>query len=65
MALDQKRLEDLMVKKMEAEGATEEGEFSWVRPIARAFSKALVEELTGNAKASVGSGSSAGDWPIK
>ncbi|ELH7950678.1 hypothetical protein Q9F39_002160 [Vibrio fluvialis] len=65
MALDQKRLEDLIVVKMEAEGATEEGEFSWVRKIARAVSQAVLEEITANAKASVSSGSSAGDWPIK
>ncbi|ENM6576157.1 hypothetical protein [Vibrio fluvialis] len=65
MALDQKRLEDLIVAKMEAEGATEEGEFSWVRKIASAVSKAVVEEITANAKAAVGSGSSAGDWPIE
>lgn len=65
MPLDQLRLENLIVTTMEAEGANAEGEFSWVRKLAKAISSAVVSEITSNAVADVESGSSAGKWKIE
>ena len=65
MALSQKRLEDLIVTNLESAGFKESGQYSRVREMAEAISKAVVEEITSNAKTVVGSGSSAGSWPVK
>lgn len=65
MALDQKRLENLIVTNLESAGFKEAGQYSKVRELAEAISKAVVTEITTNAQTIVASGSSAGPWPIK
>lgn len=65
MALSKSSLEARFIAEMEALGATAEGEHSWVPKLAKALANAVVDEMTKNGKASVGGGSSQGDWPIK
>lgn len=65
MALSQSGLEGRIVAEMQAAGATAEGDHSWVNKLAKAISKAVIEEIQANAKAKVTGGSSAGDWSIE
>ncbi|CAG9000664.1 MAG: hypothetical protein CENE_02664 [Candidatus Celerinatantimonas neptuna] len=64
MALNKSSLESRIVDEMKKIGATDSGEYSWVRRMAQAFSIAIVDEINANAKANVTSGSSTGQWPI-
>ena len=65
MALSKSDLKSRIVSEFENLGATAEGEHSWVNKMAEAIANAVVDEIKANGKASVTSGSSAGEWPIQ
>lgn len=64
MALSKNQLKARIIAEMENHGATSTGEHSWVQRFAEAIANAVVDEIQANAQAAVGSGSSAGNWPV-
>lgn len=65
MALSKSQLKQRIVSELESRGFVTDGEFAMAGLMAEAIANAVVDEIEANAKAVVGSGSSAGQWPIQ
>lgn len=65
MALSKSQLKNRIVTEMEAQGATANGEHSWVNRMAEAIANAVVDEIQSNAEVPVTGGSSAGNYGVE
>jgi ABC-type molybdenum transport system ATPase subunit/photorepair protein PhrA len=64
MGLSKSSLKQKLETELRAQGFVLEGEFAMAGMMAEAIANAVVDEITQNAKANVGGGSSAGEHPI-
>lgn len=65
MALSKSALKSRIISEMQAQGATADGEHSWVNRMAEAIANAVVDEVQSNAEVPVTGGSSAGNYKVK
>lgn len=65
MALSKSALKGRIVSEMQSQGATANGEHSWLNRMAEAIANAVVDEVQSNAEVPVTGGSSAGNYKVK